>query len=196
MKTLFSEAEIPLNLRWDTTATFPFTDPSIEMEISLNGEQWIECLGCGKIKTEIDTNGWAFGIGIDRLAMLLFQIDDIRTLWSEDQRFLSQFENGKIAKFKPFSKFPPTYRDTAFWLSSDVNFELEKLIFNCMQIAGPYGLETVEQIDQFEKNGNISRCLRFTYRGIEKTLTSEECNDIHNGVINAYIFNVLGGVIR
>ena len=37
MKTLFSEAEIPLNLRWDTTATFPFIDPSIEMEISLNG---------------------------------------------------------------------------------------------------------------------------------------------------------------
>jgi phenylalanyl-tRNA synthetase alpha chain len=185
-------------MRWDYTATFPFTDPSMELEIRLNNNQdsrWVECLGCGKIKTEIAPHGWAFGIGIDRLAMLLFNIEDIRTLWSEDFRFHSQFAENQITKFKPFSKYPPTFRDTAFWLSRDQKFDEQNFLFNCMQLAGPYGLESATIVDEFVKNDNISRCIRFTYRGIEKTLTAEECNDIHK-LVNQYICEDVGGVIR
>jgi phenylalanyl-tRNA synthetase alpha chain len=61
--------------------------------------------------------GWAFGIGLERLAMKLFGIPDIRLFWSKDERFLSQFWQNKIVQFKPFSKYPPTYKDVSFWIS-------------------------------------------------------------------------------
>ena len=48
--------------------------------------------------------------------MILFGIPDIRLFWSEDPRFLSQFSPGKITTFKPYSKYPPCYKDISFWL--------------------------------------------------------------------------------
>lgn len=48
--------------------------------------------------------------------MKLFDIQDIRLFWSEDPRFLSQFKNGEINKFKPYSKYPACYKDITFWL--------------------------------------------------------------------------------
>jgi len=50
--------------------------------------------------------------------MLLFGIPDIHHFWSLDQRFLEQFKEGEIFRFVPFSKFPPCYKDIAFWLPS------------------------------------------------------------------------------
>lgn len=50
--------------------------------------------------------------------MLLFGITDIRLFWSKDDRFLSQFSEGKITHFVPFSKYPPCFKDIAFWLGS------------------------------------------------------------------------------
>ena len=47
---------------------------------------------------------------------VLFDIPDIRLFWSQDQRFLSQFQAGKITKFVSFSKFPPVFKDVSFWL--------------------------------------------------------------------------------
>jgi phenylalanyl-tRNA synthetase alpha chain len=127
--------------------------------------------------------------------MLLFEIDDIRTLWSQDPRFAEQFEPGAIKKFKPFSKYPATYRDTAFWLSQPV--DTRKMEFDVMQLAGPYGLERMELVDTFvhPKTGRESMCFRFTYRGIEKTLTSDECNDAHR-LVEEYVRDVLVGEIR
>ena len=65
----------------------------------------------------LDKNGyagqsaWAFGLGLERLAMVLFSIPDIRLFWTEDQRFLKQFKAGNLgAKFKPYSKFPPCFK--------------------------------------------------------------------------------------
>lgn len=59
----------------------------------------MEVLGCGVIHDEVMDNagrtgeiGWAFGLGLERLAMVLFSIPDIRLFWSEDPRFSSQFE--------------------------------------------------------------------------------------------------------
>ena len=48
--------------------------------------------------------------------MVLFSIPDIRLFWSTDPRFLSQFAEGQISTFKPYSKYPPCYRDMSFWI--------------------------------------------------------------------------------
>lgn len=57
------------------------------------------------------SKAWAFGLGLERLAMVLFGIPDIRLFWSSDSRFLSQFKAGDLStKFKSFSKFPPCFK--------------------------------------------------------------------------------------
>lgn len=59
---------------------------------------------------------WAFGLGLERIAMVLFKIPDIRLFWSTDPRFLSQFTDGKITSFRPYSKYPPCWRDISLWV--------------------------------------------------------------------------------
>jgi phenylalanyl-tRNA synthetase alpha chain len=112
-----------LQIRW-VEAYFPFTSPSFELEVFWQGE-WLELLGCGIVQqpilnhSDLTTSvGWAWGLGLERLAMLLFGIPDIRLFWSTDERFLSQFKEGTITKFEPFSKYPTCYKDVAFWISS------------------------------------------------------------------------------
>ncbi|KAG8093170.1 hypothetical protein GUJ93_ZPchr0012g20084 [Zizania palustris] len=84
-----------VEMRWVDTY-FPFTNPSFELEIYFQ-DDWLEVLGCGVTEQEIlKSNGrtdhvaWAFGLGLERLAMVLFDIPDIRLFWSNDQRFTSQ----------------------------------------------------------------------------------------------------------
>lgn len=48
--------------------------------------------------------------------MVLYSIPDIRLFWSMDERFLSQFEQGRITTFKPYSKYPSCFKDVSFWL--------------------------------------------------------------------------------
>ena len=78
---------------------FPFTEPSFECDIWYQG-RWLEILGCGMVhpavldNVGIDTDvfrGFAFGLGIDRLTMLYYNLDDIRLLYESDVRFLEQF---------------------------------------------------------------------------------------------------------
>ena len=111
---------------------FPFTTPSFEVEVKYQGN-WLEVLGCGVIHHQVLRNsgvllqgpdgkdsgkvGWAFGLGLERLAMVLFSIPDIRLFWTKDERFLSQFKKGDtITKFVPYSKYPSCYKDVSFWL--------------------------------------------------------------------------------
>jgi phenylalanyl-tRNA synthetase alpha chain len=101
---------------------FPFTEPSFELEVKFNGD-WLEVLGCGVIHDDVlivsgrgGQVGWAFGLGLERLAMILFGIPDIRLFWSEDERFTSQFKKGIVTKFVPYSKYPLCYKDVSFWL--------------------------------------------------------------------------------
>lgn len=86
--------------RW-VDAYFPFTNPSLELEVYYDNE-WMEVLGCGVIQQAILEKanrghdvGWAFGLGLERLAMVLFKIPDIRLFWSTDERFLNQFKEVK-----------------------------------------------------------------------------------------------------
>jgi phenylalanyl-tRNA synthetase alpha chain len=62
--------------------------------------------------------GWAFGLGLERISMILNSIPDIRLFWSTDPRFLSQFSgtDSKITTFKPYSKYPSCFKDVSFWL--------------------------------------------------------------------------------
>jgi phenylalanyl-tRNA synthetase alpha chain len=55
--------------------------------------------------------------------MILFSIPDIRLFWSEDSRFLQQFQAGKITTFQPYSKYPPCIKDISFWLPAEFEDE-------------------------------------------------------------------------
>ena len=107
-KELFGKSKIRLRPSY-----FPFTEPSAELDIYwgleseadyriTKGTGWLEILGCGMVDPNVLKNckidsekfsGFAFGLGIERIAMLLYQIEDIRTLYENDLRFLNQFNN-------------------------------------------------------------------------------------------------------
>lgn len=90
---------------------FPFTEPSAEMDVSCfkcggkgcrfcKGEGWIEILGCGMVHPHVlemsgidpeKYTGFAFGVGLERIALLKYEIDDMRLLYENDIRFLNQF---------------------------------------------------------------------------------------------------------
>lgn len=175
-----------VEMQW-VDAYFPFTHPSWELEVKFGGE-FMELLGCGIVEQDVLVKGgadkkigWAFGIGLERLAMKLFNIPDIRLFWSLDPRFLDQFKEGDIAEFKPFSKYPSTYRDVSFWISGD--FTPNNLYEAVRSVAGDI-VEKVEPIDQFvhPKTKRESQCYRITYRAMDRTFTDEEINRIQEDV--------------
>ncbi|KAG0166306.1 hypothetical protein DFQ28_006411 [Apophysomyces sp. BC1034] len=189
IRSLFAD-EPNLEVRW-IDAYFPFTSPSWEVEILYKGE-WLEVLGCGVVRQELlnkaghhDKIGWAFGMGLERLAMVLFGIPDIRLFWSQDSRFIDQFTPGKIQKFTPFSKYPPCIKDISFWIPDgswhENNF--------CELIRGVAGdiVENVKLIDDFKhpKTGKRSLCYRILYRSMDRNVTNEEINAIQDKVRSA-----------
>ena len=193
---LFGEVE----MRW-VDAYFPFTDPSLELEIFFNGE-WLEVLGCGVMQQQIlDANGregdkaWAFGLGLERLAMILFDIPDIRLFWSDDKRFTSQFKEGNMnVKFVPYSKFPPVFKDMSFWTSE--KFTENNLCSVVRDVAGDLA-EEVKLIDAFThpKTGKESECYRITYRSMERSLTNEEVDALQE-VVRSKSVETLGVELR
>ncbi|KAL0352662.1 UNVERIFIED_CONTAM: Phenylalanine--tRNA ligase, chloroplastic/mitochondrial [Sesamum angustifolium] len=156
-----------VEMRWIDTY-FPFTSPSFELEIFFQ-EKWLEVLGCGVMEQEIlkrsdrmDNVAWAFGLGLERLAMVLFDIPDIRLFWTMDERFTSQY--------------PPCYKDMSFWISD--SFTENNLCEVVRGIAGDL-VEEVKLIDNFtNKKGMTSHCYRIAYRSMERSLTDEEINDL------------------
>ena len=107
-KEMFGKSKIRLRPSY-----FPFTEPSAEVDIYwgletetdyriTKGTGWLEIMGCGMVdpnvlkNANIDPNkysGYAFGMGIERIAMLLYQIPDIRMFYENDKRFLEQFKS-------------------------------------------------------------------------------------------------------
>lgn len=214
-------SEEPLRVRW-VEAYFPFTSPSWELEVFWQGD-WLEVLGCGVVKQDIMINagapsrvGWAFGVGLERIAMLLFGIPDIRLFWSKDQRFLSQFggaepaeaaggkgaaggkegrERFRVTRFTPFSKHPAAPRDISFWLPTTSSsaggrsrmnphdFHENDIMELVRDVAGDT-VEDVRLVDEFThpKTGRKSLCYRVKYRSLERTLTSEEANEMHERI--------------
>ena len=169
-----------IQMRW-VDAYFPFTEPSAELEIYYEG-QWLEILGCGVFRDGVLKNAgldpqqktaWAFGLGLERLAMTLFNIKDIRLFWTKDKRFLKQFKEGQIIKFKSYSKFPPCFKDFTFFVNSSFQeTDFHELV---RHIAGDIA-EEVKLIDKYIKNGRESHCYRINFRHMDKSLTNEEIN--------------------
>ncbi|POS86392.1 hypothetical protein EPUL_001386 [Erysiphe pulchra] len=204
-----------IKVRW-VEAYFPFTSPSWELEVFWQDE-WLEVLGCGIVKQSIlneanvpDQIGWAFGIGLERIAMLLFGIPDIRLFWSKDSRFLDQFKGLSVnldnfKGFVPFSKYPGTYKDMSFWiqdiLSANRSDHFQETCENdIMQIVRDVAGDTVEsvrKVDAFKhpKTGRTSWCYRVNYRSLEKTLTGNEANMLHEAVKRELV-NKLGVEFR
>ena len=107
-KEMFGKSKIRLRPSY-----FPFTEPSAEVDIYwglktetdyriTKGTGWLEIMGCGMVDPNVLTNcqinadeytGFAFGMGIERIAMLLYQISDIRMFYENDVRFLNQFKS-------------------------------------------------------------------------------------------------------
>ena len=80
---------------------FPFTEPSAEVDILSKDGKWLEILGCGIVNPRVLENcmidsekysGYAFGLGIERIAMLKFGVNDIRDFYKSNLDFLNQFK--------------------------------------------------------------------------------------------------------
>jgi phenylalanyl-tRNA synthetase alpha chain len=93
----FFERDVELRFR---PSYFPFTEPSAEVDIRSESGRWLEILGCGMVHPNVLRNvgvnpdefqGYAFGMGVERLAMLRYGVDDLRLFFENDARFLEQF---------------------------------------------------------------------------------------------------------
>jgi len=180
--------------RW-VDAYFPFTHPSWELEVKVEGE-WMELLGCGIVEQEILANagvndkiGWAFGLGLERWAMKLYSIPDIRLFWSQDSGFLSQFKFDDAEKkvtYKAISQYPQCSNDISFWLPNDKSYTSVDF-YDLVRSIGGNIIEQVRLIDEFTnpKKKLTSHCYRIVYRHMERTLTQEEVNVIHKDIEDA-----------
>ncbi|CAA7271694.1 unnamed protein product [Cyclocybe aegerita] len=183
----------PLRVRW-IEAYFPFTSPSFEVEVFFQGK-WLEILGCGVIRqATLDTAGvenkigWAFGLGLERIAMVLFGIPDIRLFWSTDPRFVSQFEQGKITTFQPYSKYPSCFKDVSFWLPQNSEIHENDFCDIVRDTAGDL-VEDVKRIDHFvhPKTNRTSLCYRINYRSMDRSLSNEEINHVQSQVASQLV---------
>ena len=90
----FGLSDVQLRIR---PSFFPFTDPSIEIDLKWHGDKWLEIMGAGMVHPNVLRNcgidpdmyqGFAFGFGWDRLAMLKYNLPDLRDLYNNDVRWL------------------------------------------------------------------------------------------------------------
>jgi len=180
------------NLEWKFLVdSFPFTDPSVELDIKF-GDKWMEVTGAGLVHPQVLKNfgldpeiynGWAFGFGIDRLAMVKMGIPDIRILWSDDPRIINQFKDIN-SRYKEVSKFPETSRDISFVIDKNINLN------NYYEIVRDFAenlIEEVKLVDSYENEEKFGKdkksyTFRIIYRSPEKTLTSKEINKIQEKI--------------
>ena len=151
----------------------------------------VAVLGAGVVKESVldklgvdssKYNGWAFGFGLERLAMISMELPDIRLLWSEDPRVKKQLKLGN--KFKEVSKFPPITRDISFIVGKDF------IPNNYFDLIRDLGGDLIEQVELFDKYNNaekfgpdkISYTYRIVYRSNDRTLTTEEIDPIQDKI--------------
>lgn len=168
---------------------FPYTDPSLEVEVRV-GEEWVEILGGGLPRKEVfknfgltGYNGWAFGFGLERLAIVSMDLPDIRLLWSTDERIKKQLRLGN--KFKEVSKFPPITRDISFIVKKGF---VPNDYFDLIRDLGSSLVEEVKLLDSYENAEKFgpdktSYTYRIVYRSNERTLETSEIEPIQNKII-------------
>lgn len=167
---------------------FPYTDPSLEMEVK-KADKWVEVAGAGVVKGSVlekfgvdssKWNGWAFGPGIERFAIVSMDLLDIRLLWSDDPRVKKQLKLGH--KFKEVSKYPPITRDISFVV--DKSFVPNNYFDLIRDITGDLA-EQVELLDKYVDPGKfgpdkISYTYRVVYRSPQRTLTASEVEPLQD----------------
>lgn len=172
------------------TDEFPYTDPSVDMRIKISN-RWIEVLGAGVVRGIVlknlgvnpeEYNGWAFGFGLERLAMISMNLPDIRLLWSQDERVKRQLKLGN--KYKEVSKFPPITRDISFIV--DKKF-VPNNYFDLIRYLGGNLVEEVRLLDKYsnpKKFGpdKLSYTYRIVYRSGDRTLLSGEVDKIQKKI--------------
>ena len=190
--------------------TFPYTDPSFEVEVNVKGTaaegpakgEWLEVLGSGMPKASVLSkmgvegyHGWAFGFGIERLAIISMALPDIRLLWSADERIRKQLVLGHA--YKEVSKYPPAIRDISFIVPKTF---VPNDYFDLVRDVGGDLVEQVELIDKYENDekfgvDKISYAYRVTYRSVERTLTSTEVDALHKK-LEATTASGFGALVR
>lgn len=184
---------------------FPYTDPSVEMNIEWDGKL-IEILGAGIAHPNVirnlgidpdKYNAWAFGFGSDRLAMIKQRIPDIRLLYSTDERVTKQLADLNHI-FQPVSKYPPIVRDISFVV--DKNFDLNAYYELIREVAGTEMTEEVKLLDSYENEAKfgkdkISYTFRTVYRSLDRTLTNEEVDEKHKKLEQITV-EKFGAVVR
>lgn len=185
---------------------FPYTDPSVEMNIKW-GDKWVEVNGAGLVHPQVIKNlgldhniynGWAFGFGVDRLAMLKMKIPDIRLLWSEDERITRQLKDINNI-YQPVSKYPPVVRDISFIVDKkDFNpnryYELIREVTGDDMVEEAKLLDSYEDLQKIEEN-KVSYTFRIMYRRLDRTLTNEEINMLHKKLEQATV-SIFAATIR
>ncbi|VDP71905.1 unnamed protein product [Echinostoma caproni] len=148
--------------------------------------------------------GYAFGLGLERWAMQLYHIPDIRLFWTQDSGFLHQFETDDIHReiiYKPVSVYPQCILDLSFWLrdspestvpeQSDnqneldpISLAVERDFYDLVRSVAGDLIEQVRLIDRFidPKTGRRSHCYRLIYRDQHRTLTMDEVRPIHQQI--------------
>ena len=112
--------------------------------------------------------------------MHLFNIPDIRLLWSQDTRFISQFTPNTITQFRPYSKYSPVYKDISFWLPNTSHKHRKPFhdneFYELVRETGGDMVEGVDLIDTYvdPKTQRKSECYRITYRHMDRVITNAE----------------------
>jgi len=171
--------------------SFPFTDPSIQIEIKW-GNDWLEITGAGLVHQQVLKNfgidpevynGWAFAFGVERLAMIKMGIPDIRVFWSDDPRITNQFTDIN-STYKEVSKYPAVERDISFIIDKKVALNN---YYELVRDLGGSLIEEVQLMDQYENDEKFgadkkSYTFHIVYRSLERTLTNEEVNVVHDKI--------------
>lgn len=177
---------------------FPYTDPSLEVEIKLpqaQSETWVEVLGGGMPKQSVlkkmglvGYKGWAFGFGLERLAMISLNLPDIRLLWSQDERIKKQLKLGQ--QYVEVSRYPAVTRDISFIVSDDFSpndyFDLVR------EVVGEDLVEEMKLLDHYQDperfgQGMVSYTYRIVYRRLDRTLTHAEVDRLHHHLEQATV---------
>jgi phenylalanyl-tRNA synthetase alpha chain len=177
----------------------PYTMNGLEVEVQV-GERWVEVLECGEIhpwllnESDLPSQQWsglAMGIGLDRLVMLIKQIDDIRLLRSSDPRIAGQMLN--LDAYEPVSNQPATHRDMSICVADP---DMELLGDRIREVLGARGdwVENVELIQASHYTsvpetarrrlgmsaGQQNLLIRVTLRSLDGSISKEDANRVYD----------------
>tara|TARA_B100000073_G_C23739309_1_gene573211 strand:- start:2777 stop:3877 length:1101 start_codon:yes stop_codon:yes gene_type:complete len=189
-------------IKWRYTETnHHYTDNGIEVEI-YHDNKWLELLECGIISQELlnknnlsEYSGLALGLGLERLVMIIKEIEDIRILYSEKKQIKEQLKD--LNKYKQISNQPAISRDMSIAINKEINEEeLTEIILNNVNKETEKVIESINIINEtkYENLPNVAIerlgmnssqknvLLKITIRDLNKTLLSKEANEIYSEI--------------